>query len=229
MLFPHGNGTKIEYNQYKNLTYKEENNLFKMIKTKRIKKAAERIYLEKQDVQDILSEISYQRHIMRYGMIRQWCFGTVVDFASGCGYGTWMISHNPDVERVYGIDIDKSAIDWATENFQEKNVKFILGDALDADKMMSKEKIESVDVLVSLETIEHIKDTSTVPKVADLCKAKTVIVSFPSKKSTHFNPFHAHDFRSQDIIDLFPNYTLIEEIELDKELKILRFSRKYNS
>jgi 2-polyprenyl-3-methyl-5-hydroxy-6-metoxy-1,4-benzoquinol methylase len=200
-----------------------------MIKTKRIKKAAERIYLEKQDVQDILSEISYQRHIARYGMIRQWCHGNVVDFASGCGYGTWMISHNPDVNRVFGIDIDKSAIDWAKENFEEGSVKFILGDALNSDKMMAEEGIDSVDVLVSLETIEHIEDTSIVPRVADLCKAKEVIVSFPSKKSTHFNPFHAHDFRTQDIVDLFPNYTLIEEIELDKELKILRFSRKYNA
>ena len=91
------------------------------MKTKRIKKAAERIYLEKQDVQDILSEISYQRHIARYGMIRQWCFGNVVDFASGCGYGTWMIAHNPDVDKVFGIDIDKSAIDWAKENFEVRN------------------------------------------------------------------------------------------------------------
>jgi 2-polyprenyl-3-methyl-5-hydroxy-6-metoxy-1,4-benzoquinol methylase len=200
-----------------------------MIKTKRIKKAAERIYLEKQDVQDILSEISYQRHIARYGMVRQWCYGNVVDFASGCGYGTWMISHNPDVERVFGIDIDTSAIEWAKENFEERSVKFILGDALDIDKMMANECIDSVDVLVSLETIEHIKDTLIVPRVADLCKAKTVIVSFPSKKSTHFNPFHSHDFRTQDIVDLFPNYYLIEEIELDKELKILRFARKYDA
>jgi 2-polyprenyl-3-methyl-5-hydroxy-6-metoxy-1,4-benzoquinol methylase len=200
-----------------------------MIKTKRIKKAAERIYLEKQDVQDILSEISYQRHIARYGMVRQWCFGTVVDFASGCGYGTWMISHNPDVNRVFGIDIDKEAIDWANDNFKDKNVNFILGDALKIDKHLEKEKVDSVDVLVSLETIEHIEDTSIVPKVADLCKAKTLIISFPSKKSTHFNPYHAHDFRTQDLLDMFPNYILVEEIELDKELKILRFARKFNS
>ena len=199
------------------------------MKTKRIKKAAERIYLEKQDVQDILSEISYQRHIARYGMVRQWCFGNVVDFASGCGYGTWMIAHNPDVDKVFGIDIDKSAIDWAKENFEEKNVKFILGDALNIKSHLSEENLESIDVLVSLETIEHIEDTSIVPRVAELCKAKTVIVSFPSKKSTHFNPFHAHDFRTQDILDLFPNYTLVDEIELDRELKILRFSRKFNS
>jgi hypothetical protein len=77
-----------------------------------------------------------------------------------------------------------------------------------------------------METIEHIQDSTIVPKVADLVKAKNVIVSFPSKKSTHFNPFHLHDFRTQDILDLFTNYILLEEIILDKELTILRLIRK---
>ena len=198
-----------------------------MIHTKRIKKASERIYLDKQDVQTILSEISYQRHIARYGMIRQWCYGNVVDFASGCGYGTWMISHNPDVKKTIGIDIDEGAIDHAKEEFEEKNVKFYCAYGNEIDKITKENEIEKVDVLVSLETIEHIEDTSIVPEVANKCKAENVIVSFPSKKSTHFNPFHAHDFRTQDIVDLFTEYSLIDEIILDRELTILRFKRNH--
>jgi 2-polyprenyl-3-methyl-5-hydroxy-6-metoxy-1,4-benzoquinol methylase len=196
------------------------------MKTKRIKKAAERIYIDKQDVQDILSDISYQRHIERYGMIRQWCFGNVLDFATGCGYGSWMISHNPDVNRVIGVDIDDSAIAHANENFKEKNVDFLLTGGLSVKTHLTEIGIEEIDVLVSMETIEHIKDSTLVPKVADLVKAKNVIVSFPSKKSTHFNPYHLHDFRTQDILDLFTNYVLLEEIVLDKELTILRLIRK---
>jgi len=196
------------------------------MKTKRIKKAAERIYIDKQDVQDILSDISYQRHIERYGMVRQWCFGNVLDFATGCGYGSWMISHNPDVNKVIGIDIDGSAIAHANENFKDKNVNFILTEGLNVKSHLDEMGIKEIDVLVSMETIEHIKDSSLVPKVADLVKAKNVIVSFPSKKSTHFNPYHLHDFRTQDILDLFTNYVLLEEIVLDKELTILRLIRK---
>jgi 2-polyprenyl-3-methyl-5-hydroxy-6-metoxy-1,4-benzoquinol methylase len=197
-----------------------------MIKTKRIKKAAERIYIDRQDVEDILSDISYRRHVERYGMVRQWCYGNVLDFASGCGYGSWMISHNPDVKRVTGIDIDEEAIEYAKENFSDKNVKFLNINALEASDYLKKDGISEIDVLVSLETIEHIEDATLVPTVADLVKAKTVIVSFPSKKSTHFNPYHCHDFRTQDILDLFTNYILIEEIVLYKELTILRLIRK---
>ena len=175
----------------------------------------------------IVLTISYQRHIARYGMIRQWCYGNVVDFASGCGYGTWMISHNPDVDNTIGIDIDESAIKHAKENFEEENVTFYQEDANNVKSLMKDAGMKKVDVLVSLETIEHIEDTSIVPTVANKCKAENVIVSFPSKKSTHFNPFHAHDFRTQDIVDLFEEYTLIDEIILDKELTILRFKRNH--
>ena len=195
--------------------------------TKRIKKAAERIYIDKEDVQTILSEISYQRHIARYGMVRQWCYGNVVDFASGCGYGTWMISHNPDVDNTIGIDIDEGAVKHAKENFEEDNVTFYQEDANNIKSLMKDAGMKKVDVLVSLETIEHIEDTSLVPTVANKCKAENVIVSFPSKKSTHFNPFHAHDFRTQDIVDLFEEYTLIDEVVLDRELTILRFKRNH--
>jgi hypothetical protein len=198
------------------------------MKTKIIKKAQERIYLDKNNVQEILSEISYRRHIERYGMIRQWCFGNVVDFACGCGYGSWMISHNPDVNKVYGFDIDTESIDWANNHFTEKNVEFIAIDAKKIDVFLEPKKIDSIDVLVSLETIEHIDDKYTVPIVADKCKAKNVIVSFPSKKSTHFNQYHKHDFRTQDLLDVFENYVLVEEIEIDKEIKVLRLVRKYN-
>lgn len=178
----------------------------------------ERIYMTRQELQDMERDILNRRHIERYAMVRQWCHGNVLDFACGCGYGTDLISKNPDVEKIVGIDIDRSAIDWANENFSGEKIEFVCQDI--------REYEGRVDVLVTLETIEHIKDTSMIPNLAERLQIPRLFVSFPSKKTTHYNKYHFYDFNTQEIKDLFPNYELVEEIELHKEVKILNFLRK---
>jgi len=81
----------------------------------------ERIYLTKAELEQREMAILNDRHIERYGMIRQWCHGIVVDFGSGCGYGTYMISRNPDVTMAVGYDIDISAVRYATSNYEDGN------------------------------------------------------------------------------------------------------------
>ena len=73
----------------------------------------ERIYMSHGDLEKIERDILNRRHIERYAMIRQWCHGNILDFACGCGYGANLISKNPDVDIIYGVDIDRSAIEWA--------------------------------------------------------------------------------------------------------------------
>ena len=140
----------------------------------------------------------------------------------GCGNGSFSAYVKLNVLKDWEIsaeDFSTVAIDTAKQKCP--TVNYFTNDFL----------LNRVDkdygCLAMFETIEHIEDTSIVPTVANKCKAENVIVSFPSKKSTHFNPFHAHDFRTQDIVDLFEEYTLIDEIILDKELTILRFKRNH--
>jgi hypothetical protein len=81
---------------------------------------------------------------------------------------------------------------------------------------------------VCLETIEHIKEQFIIPGLAERLGIKRLFISFPSKKTTHYNKFHFYDYNTQQICDMFPNYELVDEIELHREVKILNFIRKYN-
>jgi 2-polyprenyl-3-methyl-5-hydroxy-6-metoxy-1,4-benzoquinol methylase len=177
----------------------------------------ERIYMTNDELQSMERDILNRRHIERYAMVRQWCYGNVLDFACGCGYGANLISKNPDVNRIFGVDNDPSAIEWANDNFINEKSEFLCQDI--------ESFSEKVDVLISLETIEHIKDTSVIPKLADRLEIPRLFISFPSKKTTHYNKYHFYDFNTQQIRDLFPNYELVDEIELHKEVKILSFLR----
>jgi 2-polyprenyl-3-methyl-5-hydroxy-6-metoxy-1,4-benzoquinol methylase len=178
----------------------------------------ERIYLSHTELEKMERDILNRRHIERYAMIRQWCHGNVLDFACGCGYGANLVSKNPDVDRVYGVDIDQSAIEWANQNFANTKTEFICQDINDFDK--------EIDVLVCLETIEHIKDQMVIPDLAERLKIKNLFISFPSKKTTHYNKFHFYDYTTEEICGLLKNYTLNDEIDLHREVKILNFVRK---
>jgi len=115
----------------------------------------ERIYLSGEELEKMERDILNRRHIERYAMVRQWCYGNVLDFACGCGYGANLVSKNPDVSKVYGVDIDQSAVEWANENFFNHKTEFLCQDI--------KEFEQEIDVLVCLETIEHIKDQNIIP------------------------------------------------------------------
>jgi predicted RNA methylase len=158
----------------------------------------ERILLSKEDFLNYERVIRYHEHLRRYGALRRFCYGHVLDFACGCGYGTYMLSGNPDVTKITGIDIDAEAIQWAKKEFTAPKIEFLQADV--------QQITGTFDTLVCLETIEHIKDTSIIPKMVERCSIDNLIVTYPDKKSTHFNPFHFHDFVMQDIVDLFPNH-----------------------
>jgi hypothetical protein len=59
---------------------------------------------------------------------------------------------------------------------------------------------------VCLETIEHIENVQIIPQLVSRCQISNVIVSFPDKPTTAYNPFHKHDFVFQDVVDLFKGY-----------------------
>jgi 2-polyprenyl-3-methyl-5-hydroxy-6-metoxy-1,4-benzoquinol methylase len=180
-------------------------------------KPVERIYIDNVELERLEKDILVRRHIERYAMIRQWCYGNVLDFACGCGYGSKIISKNPDVKKVYAIDINKEAISWANKYHYSDNVIFI-------DKNLTEFE-EKIDLLVCLETIEHIKDKDFLPKQVERIGINHLFISFPSKKTTHYNPFHFYDFTTKEVLDLFPSFGLLDEIYLNKEVKVLNLKR----
>lgn len=176
----------------------------------------ERYDITREEFAQYERQVLIQEHLKRYGSVRRFCYGDVLDFACGCGYGSYMVAGNPDVKSVVGIDNNEGAIEWAKKHFSHPKVTYTLEDAT---------RVEGhFDTLVCLETIEHIQDTSVIPDIVKRCSIDNVIVSFPDKKTTHYNPHHFHDFVRQEVVDLFPEHVAYHVIRFADSTAIL-FSR----
>lgn len=180
-------------------------------------KVRERIYINKNELDSIELDILNRRHIERYAMIRQWCYGEVADISCGCGYGTYLVSKNPDVKNIIGVDIDKNAIKWCNKYYKTEKCTFEVNKI---ENFNSKK-----DVLICIETIEHLKNPNIINDLAERCNINTIFISYPSKKTTHYNKYHYHDFIDEDLIRIFKNYRIADVIDLHREVRILKFIR----
>tara|TARA_R100001460_G_scaffold24806_1_gene49802 strand:+ start:1945 stop:2553 length:609 start_codon:yes stop_codon:yes gene_type:complete len=196
-------------------------------------KVREQIFINKNELDKIELDILNRRHIERYAMLRQYCSGVILDASCGCGYGTNIISKNPDVNKIIGIDIDLQSIEWAKNNFENsktffktldiKNIKDINA----IKEFLNNKELNNnyIDVLISLETIEHLKNPEILNEMAENLNIKTLFISYPSKKTTHYNHFHFHDFIDDDIELIFKNYKVTDRIDLHREVRILKFEK----
>jgi 2-polyprenyl-3-methyl-5-hydroxy-6-metoxy-1,4-benzoquinol methylase len=182
-------------------------------KEKPLRTVVERYYLTHDELKQTERQVLLQEHLKRYGAMRRFCYGKVLDFAAGCGYGAFMIAGNPDVEHVYAVDGSKEAIAWGKEHFAHPKITYKTQEA--------RAVSGKYDTLVCLETVEHIKDTSIIPSIVKRCNIDNVIVSFPDKKTTHYNPHHFHDFVRQDIVDLFPEHMVYHIVRFADSTSVL--------
>jgi len=89
-------------------------------------------------------------HLHRYALAVELCENKVVlDIASGEGYGSFLLSKK--AKKVIGVDLDQETINHAKQKYSSSdNLDFLVG---------STSKIplpdNSVDVVVSFETLEH--------------------------------------------------------------------------
>ena len=167
------------------------------------KTVVERYALTLDEFHEVERSVHLAEHLKRYGAVRRFCYGKVLDFACGCGYGSYMLALNPDVESVTGVDVSEEAVEWARTHFAHQKATY---EVADGTKVAG-----AFDTLVCLETLEHIKDRAVVPDIAKRTGVSNIIVSFPDKKTTHYNPHHLHDFMLQEVIDLFPGFALYHQ------------------
>lgn len=141
----------------------------------------------------------YAEHMIRYQSAEEIVKGkTILDIASGSGYGTNLLAKS--AKKAYGVDVSEEAISYAKNNYAADNIEFILGDG---------EKIpladNSVEVVVTFETIEHIKDykkfMSEIRRV--LTPDGVAIVSTPNDiEFAEGNHFHLHEFEYKELYDM---------------------------
>ncbi|HUU84399.1 MAG TPA: class I SAM-dependent methyltransferase [Phycisphaerae bacterium] len=185
----------------------------------------ERITLAPAELARIEERISIDAHVRRYGMVRPWLTGHVLDCACGCGYGTWMIGRNPLVTSVVGVDWDHGAIAFAKAHYGTDKTSFM---QKSIDKLSAWDlPYYPIDTLVSIETIEHLPNPKVLALMADRLDCEQIIVSYPTKPSTAYNPFHYHDLNGSDVSHIFEKYELSKGcIQVDGEYEIKFLGRR---
>jgi len=182
--------------------------------------AEQHIFLKKEELLKIEQKIRIQRHVERYALLRQFAKGVICDAACGCGYGSFLLSTNPDVTSVIGIDSDTQIISFAQKEYASQKTQFL---NVDLNKWVSDQKI---DMLFSVETIEHLENQSTLPNFCDRNEINHVILTYPSKKTTHYNKYHLYDFKLQDILNLFDKFICYKHFNWEYEFDVVFLIRK---
>jgi len=150
---------------------------------------------------------TYFEHLHRYAFADEFVNNKIVlDIASGEGYGSFLLAKNADF--VYGVDISEEAITYAKKNNRKDNLEFRVGNT-------SKIPLDSnsVDIVVSFETIEHHDQHDEMMKEIKrvLKKDGKLIISSPNKKyysdeNNTTNHFHIKELHEDEFKMLLNNY-----------------------
>ena len=77
-----------------------------------------------------------------------------------------------------------------------------------------------------METIEHLPDPRALNAFAQRCRVQEIIVSFPAKKTTHYNPHHYWDLTAQDVLEIFAaDYVMINSFSYTFDTQFLHMAR----
>ncbi len=109
-----------------------------------------------------------------------------------------------DAKLVYGVDVDKETIEYAQQNYSSKNIQYLLGNG---ESIPLKDG--SIDVVVSYETIEHIKDyVKFMEEVKRVLKPDgLLLLSTPNDiEYAEGNHYHLHEFEYTELRKLISTY-----------------------
>lgn len=139
-----------------------------------------------------------KQHIMRYVFASQFVRDkTVLDIACGAGYGSQYLACRADT--VVGVDVSLNAVTYAKNNYAEKNLYFLQGNALHLPF-----EDNFFDVVISFETIEHIKEYKNYVKEMKrvLTPDGVFICSTPHVKYTQHPHYHVKEFYPEEFFQV---------------------------
>jgi SAM-dependent methyltransferase len=150
-------------------------------------------------------------HLARYHFAAPLCSGRdVLDAACGVGYGSAWIAQRG--ARVLGVDVDEPTVEYARRRYGGPDVRF---EPMDACALELPD--ESVDVVCSFETIEHVADPEkAVAEAARVLRRDGVYVASTPRVdvTTHTpaNPHHRVELSRRDFEQMLSAH--FEEVTL---------------
>lgn len=170
----------------------------------------ERIIPDLLSREDALERETLELHLARYRFAANFVAGRrVLDIACGVGYGSALL-REAGASSVLGVDLSPEAIGYANEHYAGDGIAFVQADA------MTFEPHQSFDMVVSLETIEHLPDAAGfVKRLISFANPGGIVVgSVPITLSSDVNPYHLHDFTARSFRELFSGHglTIIDEL-----------------
>ncbi len=152
---------------------------------------------------EIENEELTTEHMQRYISILPIVKGKkVVDIACGEGYGTNILAGS--ALDIVGIDINKETVENASKKYRKNNLHYKVGSVANIPL-----KSNSVDVIVSYETIEHVDEEAQKSFLKEtkrvLKQDGVLIISTPNKelysdRYHYHNEFHIKEFYKQEFI-----------------------------
>ncbi len=154
----------------------------------------------------------YRRHLVVYEWIADRCRGLdVVDMACGEGYGTAALARR--AARVTGVDANPEAYEHARLKYAAPGVRF--------ERDLVDRYAEDCDVVVFLQTIEHVQDPEAVLRhLRGMLRAggtayvstPNVLTLAPQGAERSGNPWHLREYRAEEFRELCER--CFDEVEL---------------
>jgi len=145
-------------------------------------------------------------HTHRYIWAKNFCSGIVLDAACGEGYGGDIILSMPYITSYIGIDISDSALYQANKYFKKEAGIFI-----QADCQKAPIKTNSIDTIISFETLEHLDNPEkVVAEFSRIIKDNGLFIgSVPSIEQEQIieqlygvNPYHKVKFTREELASI---------------------------
>ena len=170
-------------------------------------------------------------HLARYKFASQYAKGRILDLACGVGYGAEvLLAMGEGIKKVIGVDMDVESIEYARANYNYPKTSFFVGDANDSKVINNLGKF---DTIISMETVEHIKDDyQFIKNLNRLLKDNgTLIISTPfgqGRDEGCANPFHYRQYTEEEFRELLSSFTKVELFcQRDDKIEKPKPNKKY--
>lgn len=169
---------------------------------------------ERLDSKSALARNNLLEHLARYGLVQgKRRSSAVLDIGCGSGHGTYALSKR--FSSVVGVDVSRDAIDYAKKNWNNANIRYLVGSGTRIPFARG-----TFDISVAFEVFEHISDwkgfLSELRRVTR--RGGRVYISTPNKNLYSpgtlkpINPYHCFEMTPEQFSEALGDFFEIESL-----------------